>query len=71
VSEHIFLTTTADSEDKIYAKREDVAEICQTCPGCNGEDLEDGCGCILAYTEICYKGKPIFYGSNLKEEDIE
>ena len=67
LSNYVFLTTTVDSEDKIYAQKEDVEEACKNCSDCNGEDIEAGYGCLTAYLEICYQDKPIFYGSDLKE----
>ena len=65
-TKYVYLTNTYDDGDKIYALKKDVEEICRKCSACNGVDIEDGCGCLIAYTEICYRNKPIFYGSDLK-----
>jgi len=64
---YVFLTTTYDDEDKIFALKKDVEEICKKCSDCDGRDIEDGCGCLTAFMEICYRNKSIFYGSDLKE----
>jgi len=63
---YAYLTNTYDDKDKIYALKKDVKEICKKCSVCDGADIKDGCGCLIAYTEICYRNKPIFYGSELK-----
>ena len=66
----VFITTTVD-EEKIYAFRKDVEEICNRCDAfgaCQGADIEDGCGCVTAFIEICYREKQLFYESDLKKE---
>lgn len=66
----VFITKTMD-EEKMYAFKADVEEICKRCDAfgaCQRADIEDGCGCITAYLELCYHEKQIFYESDLKEE---
>jgi len=64
---YVYLTNTYDDKDKIFALKKDVKEICKKCSVGDGADIEDGCGCLIAYAQICYQCKPIFYGSDLKE----
>lgn len=70
MTKYVFLTETYDDKDKIYCLKDDAFAICLNCScfdSCKGADLEDGCGCLIAFLEICYRERPIFYGSDLKE----
>ena len=67
-NQYVFLTTTYDDKDKIFGLKKDVKEVCKKCVDrdfCS--DIKDGCGCLMAYCEICWAHKPIFYGNDLKE----
>lgn len=69
MKEYVFLTKTFDNQDKILALKSDIKKICKACETwktCKGADIEDGCGCLIAFCEICYLDKPIFYESDLK-----
>jgi hypothetical protein len=67
MSKYIFLTTTYDG-DGIYCLEQDAENTCKACEcfkECHGADLKNGCGCLLAFSTICFQLKPIFYGKGL------
>jgi len=67
---YVYLTNTYDDQDKIFALKKDVEEICRKCVDYDFcSDIEDGCGCLTTYCEICWAHKPIFYGSELKLQE--
>jgi len=67
MNQYVFLTMTYDDKEKIYALRKDVEEVCKSCSVCDGEDIEDGCGCLTAFVLICNSDRPIFYESDLRK----
>jgi hypothetical protein len=63
-----YLTDTLDGE-KIFGFKKDLKEICRKCPSSAGcFDLEDGCGCLTAFCELCWRSKQLVYESDLKED---
>jgi len=59
----VYITDAYDGS-RIMAHEVDVKEACKRCDAwdsCHGADIEDGCGCLIAYIKLCHMRVKFIY----------